>query len=181
MIYKASLLMLITAIVAGTGKVTKIEPQYPFEDIRLNSLGEVYIKAEKGVDIRGLFNLMAFEEVGLTPGADLESTVALIGEPSEIFSEHSGRDQVYQFDTRHGKIQLASQFVSSEGAEVERWFLRLRVESNRDVLSDPSTFHYILSAMEGSADIQVGIVLPQAETVKIEVIDNSVKYLWWLS
>ncbi len=97
-------------------------------------LPEAYLHAQPGVNLQELVPLQPFLENGLWPGMTVQDATSVLGQPDYTTTDYGGRDDVFGFKITRGTVEVVMQHVSSEGAEVDRWFLRYRPENCNSVV-----------------------------------------------
>lgn len=92
----------------------------------VTSRTETLLYVESGVPLDDVISMEPFRMKGLKPGMTLMEVAALMGEPDYLDEHRQGRDEVFGFESEDGDFEVIKQHVSSEGKEVDRWFLRYR-------------------------------------------------------
>jgi hypothetical protein len=87
---------------------------------------ETLLYVESGIPLDDVVSMEPFRKKGLKPGMALTEVVAILGEPDYLDEHRQGRDDVFGFESEDGDFEVIKQHVSSEGVEVDRWFLRYR-------------------------------------------------------
>lgn len=76
--------------------------------------------------LNDLVSMDPFRENNLKPGMTATEVAAILGRPDYLHGGRQGGDEIFGFQTDDGDFEVLKQHVSSEGVEVDPWFLRYR-------------------------------------------------------
>lgn len=160
-------------------EVQVLSAPVPLSKVIIRPSGEVTVYAAEGTALEDLINLDTFLELGLKPGMTITEVEALLGKPDVIDDDRGGRDVVYAYRTSTGRIEIVRQHVSSEGAEVDRWFLRIRPSFGKELVH-PLILKYS-PPRSGWAESILVLAGPEYSSVgKLEFHEGRLRLIWWL-
>lgn len=138
------------------------------------------INAAAEVELNELVNLQPFVQAGVRPGQSLEEVEPKLGVPDAMTTDREGRDDVFRYYRESGTIDLVRQHVSSEGAEVDRWFIRFRPAAGVAV-AHPDVLAHQPPRGGWTESILILAGPDRGSVAKLEFEDGELAYLWWLA
>lgn len=160
------------------GKYIVLQAEHPLSQVRIHSSGEVVIEPGEGIGLSDLVDLKPFRDLGLRPGQPIEEVEGLLGPPETFGYSREGRDEVFGYERDFGTIEIVKQHVSSEGTEVDRWFLRLRVDRDGHKLVHPAILKYSPSPEAHYPHISL-YDRASGGAAALDFEQGELKYLWW--
>lgn len=177
----AALSLLLLGACSSSDDWITVEGSAPLDRIVLSPSGEAAVHARPDVELRELVSMEPFLDMGLRPGMTAGEAESLLGEPDYVATESNGRDQVFGYRSTSGVVEIVKQHVSSEGSEVDRWFVRSQPEHCMDLidrrivrqLQDLERFPRAMRLLVGPE--QTGVVSIYFED------EHSCSKIWWLA
>jgi hypothetical protein len=136
-----ALCLLGSALVSCSPDPVTLAATHPLERIVISPV-ETLLYAESGVHLHELVSTEPFREKNLKPGMTAAEVAKILGEPDYLSEDREGRDGVFGFHAEMGDFEVVKQHVSSEGIEVDRWFLRYRPRDCTSLL-DPRVLRQV--------------------------------------
>jgi hypothetical protein len=175
-----TILLLGNSLVSCSAEPVTLAASEPLERIVLRPPDETLLYARPGLKLSDIVSTEPFVERGLRPGMSVTQVVRLLGQPDFLTHDRDGRDQVFGFESASGAFEVVKQHVSSEGAEVDRWFLRYRPK-NCEALVDPRLLDQVRN-LEPFPDEVTLFAGPDREQVAVLGFDDerTCTTIWWL-
>jgi len=171
----------LLGVLACTGDWVTVDAAAPLDRIVLSPLGEAFVHAQPGVELDELVSTAPFREKNLRPGMTADEVAAVLGEPDYLGRERGGSDEVFGFHAESGDFEVIKQHVSSEGTEVDRWFVRYRPRDCAPLV-DPRLLRQIesLDSFPSKVTVLAGSDGEDAASLRFDE-QHSCSAIWWLS
>lgn len=151
----------------------------PLERI-VTSERETLLYAESGVRLDEVVSTEPFRQENLRPGMTVTEVAAILGEPDYLDDHRQGRDEVFGFETEEGNFEVIKQHVSSEGSEVDRWFLRYRPRDCASLV-DPRLLEQLQNLGHTPSEVTVFSGLGRKGKAILEFDEEpACSAIWWL-
>lgn len=176
-----SILPVLTVIASCMGEAPKVvDLDYPLEKIEIWREDYLLIEAAKGVCLSDLVDLNPFIAVGFWPGISFQQAGELHGPPDFKSRIREGRDEAYGYSTKNGIIEIIKQNIFSEGAETDRWFLRINLDGHaifvdQSILAQAKYLQY----RSKRARIKVFAGTKGGSVADLDFEGADIKYIWW--
>ena len=174
-------LLISMILCACSSKDVEIPLEYPLSNLKLTSR-EAVLVASPGVELEELLDLKTFRQDGVWPGITIDEAISILGEPDSIFSENGNRDLVHSYQRHSGDLQIVRQRVTSEGPELDRWFVRFQPHTEELKLLVSSA---ILGTMghlnENIVRIRLVDGLQKRSMASLHLRSGKISQIWWLS
>jgi len=175
-----TILLLGNALASCSRDPVTLTATDPLDRIVIRPSGERLLYAQSGLKLRDIVSTEPFVEQGLRPGMTLTEVVRLLGKPDSLTHDRDGRDEVFGFEVSSGTFEVVKQHVSSEGAEVDRWFLRYRPQDCA-ALVDPRLFDQVRNLKPFPHEVALFAGPDHEEVAVLELDDErTCTTIWWL-
>lgn len=157
----------------------KLTATEPLELIVISHV-ETLLYTESGVSLDDVVSTEPFQRNNLRPGMTATEVAAILGEPDYLDEERQGRDEVFGFQTEDGNFEVIKQHVSSEGVEVDRWFLRYRPRDCASLV-DPRLLEQVQNLEPVPSEVTVFSGLGRKGKAILEFDqEHACSAIWWL-
>jgi hypothetical protein len=176
----AALSLISIGVLSCSGEWVTVAANAPLDQIVLSPSGEASVHARPEVGLQELVFIRPFLEAGLRPGMTAEEAEAVLGAPDYIATERNGQDEVFGYESSAGAFEIVKQSVSSEGSEVDRWFLRHQPQDCMRMIN-PLILQQLRALERFPRQMRLLVGPDQIGLVSIEFEDEqSCSRIWWL-
>lgn len=177
----AALLFLFAGVLSCSSEWVTVDATPPLDRIILSPSGEAAVHARPEVELQDLVSIRPFLEKGLRPGMTAEEAEALFGSPDYVSTERNGQDEVFGYESSSGVFEIVKQHVSSEGSEVDRWFVRIQPKQCMELIN-PGILSQLrdLEPFPRAMRLLVGPEQIAAVSIYFEN-ERSCSEIWWLA
>lgn len=177
----AALSLLLVGALACRGDWVTVDGSAPLDRIVVSPSGEAAVHAQPDVELQELVSIAPFLEMGIRPGMTAEEAESLLGAPDYVATEANGRDEVFGYRSSAGAVEIVKQHVSSEGSEVDRWFVRSQPEHCMELI-DPRIVRQLRDLENFPRAMRLLVGPTQTGLVSIDFEDEeSCSKIWWLA
>jgi hypothetical protein len=172
---------LFAGLLSCSGDWVTVDASAPLDRIILSPSGEAAVHARPEEELQELISIKPFLEMGLRPGMTGEEAEELLGPPDYVATERNGQDEVFGYRSPTGAFEVVKQHVSSEGSEVDRWFVRFQPVRCMDLI-DPRVVEQLqdLDPFPRSMRLLVGPEQTGVVSIYFEG-ETSCSKIWWLA
>lgn len=177
----AALSLLVLGVLSCRGDWVTVDGSAPLDRIILSPSGEAAVHAQPDVELQELVSIEPFLKTGLRPGMTAEEAESLLGAPDYVTTENNGQDEVFGYRSSAGAVEIVKQHVSSEGSEVDRWFVRFQPEHCMELI-DPRILWQLRDLERFPRAMRLLVGPAQTGLVSVDFEDEeSCSRIWWLA
>jgi len=177
----AAFSLLFVGVLSCSGEWVTVDATPPLDRIILSPSGEAAVYARPEVELQDLVSIRPFLEMGLRPGMTAEEAEALLGSPDYVATERNGQDEVFGYESPSGAFEIVKQHVSSEGSEVDRWFVRFQPRHCMELIN-PRILRQLRDLEPFPRAMRLLVGPDQTGVVSIYFEDErSCSKIWWLA